>query len=139
MSFTAQASVDHILDQKSQVKICFVHEKFTIKSIDAGIVKASPVDLKVFFEDAGFTGKKDSMVALPMPNGKKVSYVVFAGIGDQDETGHYCIELFRRALGSAVKYAKSRKGRGIIQANGYIHRQLQRMYSKHRIAALERM
>ena len=53
------------------------------------------------------------MVALPMPNGKKVSYVVFAGIGDQDETGHYCIELFRRALGSAVKYAKSRKAKEI--------------------------
>ena len=36
-------------------------------------------------------------------------------------------------------YARSRIGRGIIQANGYIHFQFHFMYNKHLIAAEERV
>lgn len=108
MNFTASSSIDHALKHDSQVKVYFVHENFNMQSIDDEIVKASGVDLKTFFHDASFTGKKDSMVAVPIQGKKKIDYVVFVGYGD-NKGGDYCIELFRRGLGHAIKYAKSRK------------------------------
>lgn len=109
MNFTAHSSVDQMLDHDSQVKICFVHENFTMKSIDSAIVKASGLDIKAYFEACSFTGKKESIASLPIQNKKKINHVVFVGYGDKDSTGHYSVESLRRGLGSAIKFAKARK------------------------------
>lgn len=116
MNFTAHSSVDHVLDHDSQVKICFLPEKFTMKKIDPAIIEATEVDLKSFFADCGFTGKKETTACLPIAHNKKVAYIIFVGLGDKDESGHYSIESFRRGLGSAAKYAKSRKASAVSVA-----------------------
>lgn len=116
MNFTAHSSVDHVLNHDSQVKICFLPEKFTMKKVDPAIVKASAVDLKLFFADCGFIGKKETVACLPIAHNEKVAYIIFVGLGDKDETGHYSVESFRRGLGSAAKYAKSRKASAVSVA-----------------------
>ena len=113
MNFTAHSSVDNMLDHDSRVKICFVHQDFTMKSIDPAIVKISPFDLKSYFETVPFTGKKETVAAVAYQNKKEINHLVFVGLGDKNEAGHYSVESLRRGVGSAVKYAKARQASSI--------------------------
>jgi len=113
MNFTTHSSSDHILDHDSQVKICFLPEKFDVNLIDQQIVKAAAINLELLFKDAEFTGKKETLVSLPIAHKDTVAYLIFIGLGDKDNKGYYSVESFRRGLGSAIKYAKSRKAEAL--------------------------
>jgi leucyl aminopeptidase len=113
MNFTAQGSVETMLDHDSRVKICFLPKDFTVDSIDPAIVKRAPFDLVAYFATVPFTGKKESMASVAYQDGQKINHLIFVGLGSQDAAGYYSIESLRRGLGSAVKFAKARKSGSI--------------------------
>lgn len=107
MDCTVSLSKKKISEITSQSIAYFLPEKFTAKDVKS-LVKECGVDVATYLQDVKFTGAKGSLTALPVLDGKHFTHLVFAGLGKK-ESKKLCFETMRRAVGSAVKFAQSKK------------------------------
>lgn len=108
MDCNVSLSKKKVSEVTSQSIAYFLPETFTAKDICASL-KDCGVDVAMYLKEVKFTGAKGSVAALPVVDGKKFTHLVFAGLGKKEKSKKFCIETMRRAVGSAVKCAQSKK------------------------------
>lgn len=96
-------------DTQAKFITYFLTEKFVAKELDTSL-KDCGIEVPAYLKDVKFAGAKGSSALLPVTfDGKKFVNLFFAGLGKQDKNKKYCVETLRRAIGSAVKCAQSKK------------------------------
>ncbi len=98
--------------------VFFVPEKFSSKDLPAELKKFD-IDVHEFLAENKFTGAAGSLVTLPVAGKKKeIIYLCFAGIGSKQSDKKFSIETLRRAIGSIVKFAMSKKFESMVMQLG---------------------
>lgn len=109
MNIEVKVCKQRALDSKSKVVAYFLSESFVAKDLDKDLQNCG-IDIAAYLKDAKFTGAKGSQAALPLTfDGKNFIQLFFAGLGKVEKNKHLNLETFRRAVGSAVKFAQTKK------------------------------
>lgn len=109
MKIEISLSKKNVLDTASGVVVYFLTESFTSKDIDSSL-KDCGVDITAYLKEVKFTGAKGTCAMLPVSLQKKsFTHLSFFGLGKEEKSKKLCLESLRRAIGSAVKWAQSKK------------------------------
>ena len=85
-----------------QVYTLFVEEGFDSKKVLSSFIKEFPF-ISSYVKEHNFTGKRQTLLSIPLPYGKKIVYFILVGLGKKEKKV-YDIESYRRALGLVVRF-----------------------------------
>lgn len=107
-------SEQNICDMKSQGVAILLAEDFTSEDY-AAVAQFVDTDIKVYLDLKKFTGAAGCMLALPIIHDKKTTELFFVGLGKKED-GKLNIETYRRALGTLVTTAQTKKLESLVFA-----------------------
>ncbi len=107
MKIHTQLSFENILQVSADAFAILLPEKF-VPADYQDIADFFNIQIDVFLEHKKFTGAAESSVAWSIIHDGKTIELFFVGLGKQEE-GHFSLEKYRRALGSLITGAQSKK------------------------------
>ncbi len=106
MALTFSLSKKRFLEEAADIYIHFVEQDFDTKKMAGEYRELFPM-LDLFFKEQQFSGKEQSLVALPFSDKKKLANLLFVGLGKKDGKT-FSIEAYRRGLALAIRFIQKR-------------------------------
>jgi len=107
---TFKRTADSIVCQESDCLVFFLEQDFIFSKILTECADCFFPNLKELMKQRDFTGKALSSLFVPIPTEKKITNLLFLGLGNPKKGSKFLeIEMFRRALGKMIRVAESNK------------------------------